>query len=168
MIKRKVRRQTIELSKKQFEALLKAVYLGNWMANAYRDGSADDPLIAEYEKIEDYIFSLAPQFGLEKYLDHDDADGDRYYPTGEFEETTDVHKLHKAYDENTFWDELAERLGERDFFEKYTENEINVMSEEVWFTKLHECIDTYNEEFEKFGLERVTLMKKNKLWEKMN
>ena len=48
----------IELTKKQFLALLKAVYLGNWMANANRDGSPEDPHVEDYEKIEDLIFSF--------------------------------------------------------------------------------------------------------------
>ena len=167
MVKKKVKKQTIELSNKQYFALLKAVYLGNWMANAYRDGSTDDPRIQEYEKIENYIFSLAPQFELPKYMDHDDTDKNRYYPTGHFEETTDVHKLHEDYDENTFWDELANRLGERDFFEKHTRDEINKMGEEEWFDKLHNCIDAYNEEFEKFGLERVAIKRENRLRNKL-
>src|SRR6266566_4067134 len=131
----KEKKQTIELTKKQFKALLKAVYLGNWMANAQR---VDDKK-KDYESIEDYIFSLAPQFGFDKYMDHDETDD---YPTGYFEETTDVDELHDEYDEETFWNELADRLGERDFFEKYTKEEIVNMSEEEWFAKLYECIES--------------------------
>ncbi len=149
-------KQTITLTRKRFKALLKAVYLGNWMANAYRT----DDMLKEYENIEDYIFSLAPQFGLDKYMDHEESDGDRYYPTSIFEETTDVHRVQEAYGEETFWDELAERLGQRDFFKKYSVEEIKKMSREEYFTKLSDCIDTFNEEFEKFGLERLRVVKK--------
>lgn len=156
MTKQKDKKQTINLTRKQFQSLLKVVYLGNWMANAHRT----DDMQKEYESIEDYIFSLAPQFGLEKYVDHDESDGDRYYPTNFFEESTDIHKLHEAYDEETFWDELADRLGERDFASKYSMEEIKKMSEEEWFEKLDECIDLYNEEFEKFGLERIRIKEK--------
>lgn len=151
MPKQKKGKQNITLTNKQFKALLKAVYLGNCMANAYRT----DDMQKDYEGIEDYIFSLAPQFGLEKYVDHEDSDGDRYYPTNSFEQTTDVRKLHEAYDEETLWDELADRLGERDFASKYSAEEIKKMSREEWLTKLDACIDLYNEEFEKFGLERI-------------
>lgn len=155
MTKQKEKNQSIALTSQQFKALLKAVYLGNWVANAYRDGSSDDPHIQEYEEIEDYIFSLAPQFGFEKYIDHEQSDGDKYYPTNFFEETTDVHKLHEEYDEETVWDELAERLGARDFVEKYSKQEIENMSKEKYFVKLAECVDAYHEEFEAFGIKRI-------------
>ncbi|HWY79778.1 MAG TPA: hypothetical protein VNW29_05480 [Candidatus Sulfotelmatobacter sp.] len=146
-----MKKQSINLTKKQFKSLLKVVYLGNWMVNAYRTDDTNE----EYESIEDLIFSYAPQFGFEKYISHEEADGDKYYPTNDFEETTDVHKLHEAYDEETFWDELAERLGERDFLEKYSKKEIEDMKRDEWFIKLEECIEKYNEEFEKKGLERI-------------
>ncbi len=149
-------KQAVELTRDQFLALLKAVYLGNWMANAYRT----EGMKKEYEGIADYIFSLTPQFGLEKYMDHEESDGERYFPTNEFEEHTDVHILHEAYDEETFWDEMAERLGERDFFERYTKEELKKMNKDEGFTLLNRCIDNYNEEFEKFGIERIRLEKK--------
>lgn len=150
------KKQTIELTKKQFEILLKAIYLGNWMANAYRT----EDTRKDYEGIEDFIFSLAPEFGFAKYMDHQKFDGDRYYPTRYFEEETGVHELHEEYDEENFWDELAERLGERDFFEKYSKDEIEKMTQDERFTKMYECIDAYSEELEKFGLERIGVKKK--------
>ena len=151
-----VKKQTIELTKKQFKALLKAVYLGSWMANANRT----EGMKKEYEGIENYIFSLAPKFGLEKYMYHEASDGERYYPTDEFEENTDVHVLHDEYDEETFWDEMAERLGERDFFEQYTKDEIEKMDRDERFTILNRCVDLYHAEFEKLGIERIRIQKK--------
>jgi len=43
--------------------LLKMVYLGSWMAN-----SAKDEPNGEYDAIEQYIFSLAKDFGLDKHI----------------------------------------------------------------------------------------------------
>lgn len=150
------KKQSIELTKKQFEVLLKIVYLGNWMVNAYRTKD----IKKDYENIESLIFSLAPKFGFAKYMDHEQSDGARYYPTGYFEEETDVSKLHDEYDEENFWDELAERLGERDFFEKYSKGEIEKMSRDERFTKMYECIDAYSDELERLGLERIRIKKK--------
>jgi len=80
----------IEFTKEQFEALLKLVYLGNWLANANRDGSNENPHLEEYEKIENYIFSFAKQFGFDEYVDDKDAREGKFYPTRTFEEGTDV------------------------------------------------------------------------------
>lgn len=148
----------IELTKKQFLALLKAVYLGNWMANANRDGSPEDPHIKDYEEIEDLIFSLAPKFGFGKYMDHEPRDGDKYYPTGKFTEDTDVDELHDEYDEYSMWDELCDVLGERDFFRKYSPDQVRKMSREERMEKMHQCIDFYEEEFEKNGIDHLEVM----------
>ena len=102
------------------------------MANAYRTDDTNE----EYESIEDLIFSYTPQFGFAEYMNHEETDGDRYYPTSDFEETTDVHELHDEYDEETFWDELAERLGRRDFLEKYSKENIKQMDNHEQFLKL--------------------------------
>ena len=66
MTKQNYKKQAIGLTRKQFKALLKVVYLGNWVANAYRT----EDMQKEYERIEDYIFSLAPQFGKEISLNY--------------------------------------------------------------------------------------------------
>lgn len=150
-------KQSIKFTKEQFEDLLKMVYLGNWMANAHRNGSVEDPQIEKYEKIEDYIFSLAPKFGLEKYIDREEEDNNKIYPSGLFEMETDVDELHEEYDNNTFWDEAAERFGERDFHEKYTEKEIEAMSQKERFLKTYEFIDAYSDELSKNGIKRLRL-----------
>ncbi len=140
--------QAILFTKKQFKSLLKAVYLGSWMANAFRT----DDVHKDYESIEDYIFSQAPEFGMDKYVDHEATDGDKYFPTSTFEQTTDVHKLHEQYDEETFCDEMAEKFGEKEFFERYSTAEIKKMSRDEYFYKLSECVDNVEEELALHGL----------------
>ena len=148
-------KKSIEFSKEQFLTLMKIVYLGNWMTNANRDGSHKDPVVKEYEKMEDYIFSLAPQFGFDKYLDHKPKDGDRYFPTGLFEDETGVNELHDEYDENIFWDELPDRLGDRDFYKKYSKKDWEKMTRDERFLKMQECIEKWEKELEKNGIERI-------------
>lgn len=155
-------KQTVEFTKEQFLALMKAVNLGNWMANAQRTGSPEDPHIEDYENISDYIFSLAPKFGFAKYMDHEKSDGKRYFPTNEFEEKTDINKLHEDYDEECFWDELSDRLGEREFFRKYSKEEREKMDQEEHFLKLQECIIAWEEELENYGIERIEMLKQAK------
>ena len=129
-------KMNIELTKAQFLALLKAVYLGNWIANANRDGSTADPRKKEYEAIEDYIFSFAKQFGFSEFVDDEDVGEGKFFPTRKFEEETDVDELHDEYDEETFWDELIDRLGERDFYRRYSKGEIKKMNRDERFEEL--------------------------------
>mgnify|MGYP001574334831 CR=1 FL=1 len=146
-------KQNIPLTRDQYRALLKAVYLGNWMANAHRGEDA----LTEYDAISDYLFSLAPTFGLEKYIDRHEAEHGHYDPTRFFEESTGVHRLHHEYDEEAMWNELSDELGRRDIFERHTPGEIAAMSQDEWMEKLSALIDTYDDEFIAHGIDRLKI-----------
>lgn len=139
----------IELTKKQYETLAKAVYLGNWIANAQRTGSKDDPHMKEYDEIADYIFSFAKDFGFP-----DDFEAGLEFSDGE-EESPEASRLREEYDEQNFWEVLPEMLGERDFYKKYTSEQIMAMSDKDRFMKRMECETVWGEEFEKYGVERL-------------
>ena len=148
-------KKEIQLTKDEYLALGKVVYLGNWMANAQRTGQKNNPNMEEYEKITNYIFSLAPEFGFPKTFEHD-------LECDEHGKTTEVNRLHEEYDEETFWDELCEILGERDFFKKYSKADIEKMDRDAYFIKLQECIIAYENEAEEHGVERLHILKQAK------
>jgi mRNA deadenylase 3'-5' endonuclease subunit Ccr4 len=79
--------------------------------------------------------------------------------------TTEVNRLHQEYDERTFWEELPDRLGERDFFRKYSREEREKMIDNERFTKMMECIISWEEECEKYGTERLGIIKQVKDFE---
>lgn len=141
----------IEFTKEQFENLIKLVYLGNWMANANRTGDK----IKKYENLEDYVFSFAKDFGLDEYVDDEDAAKGKFFPTRFFEEETDVDEIRDEYEDDTFWNELPDRLGERDFFKKYSQEEREKMTQKERFLKMQECVIKWEEEFEENGIERL-------------
>jgi len=145
------------LTKKQFFILMKLVYLGNWIVNAFNIEQDK-----EYEQVEDLIFKMAQIYGFDRYVDHKEKDGDHYYPTSYFENETDVMKLIENYDEESFWDELLHRMAERDFYKKYSKEENAKMSREEFFKKLGELEDKYGKELYKYGLKRLEIKKENK------
>jgi len=144
---------SLELTAKQFLNLMKAVYLGNWVANAFRVGK----MRRDYESTEDLIFSYAPLFGYPNYMDHESKDGNRYYPTSYFEAETGVHEVHQDYDEETFWDELTTRMAERDFSREYSPKEIKAISLDERLEKLWELEEKWGKVFEKDGIEKLEL-----------
>ena len=145
----------IDLTKKQYETLAKTVYLGNWMANAQRDGSQNDPHMKEYQEIADYIFSLAPEFGFSEHFEYDLEYGDG-------KKMTEVSRLHEEYDEESMWEELIDVLGERDFLNTYSAKEIKKMSDDERFAKRLECGIVWEEEFQKYGVSRLHALKQAK------
>lgn len=151
--------QIIKFSKEQFLALLKIVYLGNWVANAQRGDVPTNPRLKVYESIENYIFSYAKSFGLAEYVDDELAENGQYFPTRMFEESQDIFELIDEYDDNTFWDELVERLADRDFEKHYTESEIQKMTNGERMNKLYTFIDKWAEEIYQNSLDNLDLTK---------
>jgi hypothetical protein len=149
----------IKLTKEQYKNLLKLIYLGNWMVNAIRSGADGDEQIEKYNDIEQHIFSFAKDAGLEKYIEFDEK-YNKFFPTIEFEEDPEIEKYRQDYDDEIFWQELADRLGTRDFIREYGEEVIEKMDQEERFIKLQEFIVKYEEEFEKNGIENLEVLKR--------
>lgn len=145
-------KKEILLTKDQYLTLVKLAYLGNWMANSHRDGSEEDPLLVEYENMIDQIFSMAQDFGFPDTFEHD-------LECNDHGKVTEVNRLLEEYDESTFWEELCERMGQMEFHRKYSPNERKNMDQEEHFTKFYECVDFWQNEVDKYGLERFHILK---------
>ncbi|MFA5986960.1 MAG: hypothetical protein WC819_06465 [Parcubacteria group bacterium] len=143
----------IEFTKEQYEQLIKAVYMGNWMANANRT----DDMITEFADIEEYVLSHAKDFGLEHLAALDDEDGQTVVPSPELEADEELDRIIEEYDDETFWEELIERMTIKDIFSSIDEEDVESMKEEE-FVELHETIRTkYEEEFAENGVMNIDL-----------
>ena len=144
----------INLTKKQYWNLVRAVYMSDWVANAIceADMKQDD----EIKKIRNYIFSFAKEMGFEDYAKYDSKLG-KYYATFDMDDEPSTRSLIERYNEHVSWDEISEWLGERDFFRKHTQEEIEKMTEDDRFMKRMECEAVWGEEFEKYGIDRLKI-----------
>jgi len=147
----------INITKKHYWNLIRALYMADWMANAICE--ADMKEDEEIKDVRNYFFSFAKEMGYEEYVEYDKELG-KHYATFELDDEPSIRKLIERYDNHAFWDEIAERLGERDFFQKYTKDEIKKMSDDERFTKRIKCAIAWEEEFEKYGVERLGIIKK--------
>ena len=145
----------VKFTKEQYLTLMKMVYLGNWMANSSR---VNDQL-EDYEKMEDYIFSFGKEFGFSEFVDDEKADERKFFPTRMFEENTEVMEIIDDYDNETFWQEFPDRLGERDFVREYGEEKIEQMDDKERFTLRCRFMDKWGEEMEDSGIERLEIKK---------
>lgn len=75
----------VELTEEQFKTLLKLAYIAKWIAT-YRN--AED--LEEYVSFEEYLFSLAEEFGFENLAEY------------KFEEETNVKGIMNEYDDSVF------------------------------------------------------------------
>jgi len=57
----------IEFTKDQYETLLKIMYCGEWILNSYK--TKEDKVYKESVQFEQFIFSFAKDFKLEKMME---------------------------------------------------------------------------------------------------
>jgi len=139
----------INITPDHFKTLVRLIYTGHWMLTAHKE--TPDEVI---DTVASHIYSFAKSAGVESLVEAD-ADNGRFYPTRQFEDLMD--EFLRDYDDQTFWDELIDRLASRDFLVQYGEKAINKMTPIERLTKMEEFEERYNEEFADHGLERVAI-----------
>lgn len=143
-------------TKEEYETLVEMLYIASWVISAFDVGPQPDK--QKYDDLEQKVLSHAKDFGMGKDIELD-KNLKKYFHSREFEEGHTMELIDEFQDE-TFWDELMNRLAERDLVESYTEKEIKKM--DVWdrITKTDEFADKYGEEFEENGIINLRLSKK--------
>ena len=140
----------INLTKKQYRALLDLVYMGSWMVNAYKEEDYNK----EHEKLENHIFSFAKDFGFENFAD------EKNFPTMDFDNS--IQSKIDEYNDEVFWDELINGLCNRDLLNKYGSEKLSKMDWEERFDKKLEFEKKWEKEFEKNGIDRMGVVKGKK------
>jgi hypothetical protein len=141
----------IELTKEQYRKLIELLFLGNWIANATRTGVKGDEMRTDYQDIEKYILSFAGDFRAGDAVLKEEGE---YFTTMQFEES--LIPLIEGYDEYTFWEELADRLANRDLLKEI--GPVRILKDEHMERK-DTIEERYQEEFEKNGLRNLILSK---------
>lgn len=131
----------IELSSKEFRHLLDLVYIGNWILNSTRGDDRFQP----YDDLESKIFSLCRGNGMQLLVEKwngIDVPSKAYCDGG-------IHEAIAYYEDNVFYEILAEELSRRDmaYPEITDENYDEIVSR----------MDRYMSEFQDCGLDRLVL-----------
>ena len=91
----------IELTNKEFRRLLDLVYIGNWVLNSTRG----EDRFADYDNLESKIFALSP--ALSEPWNGTIVPSRAYAEGG-------IHEAIAYYEDNVFYEILAEELSRRD------------------------------------------------------
>ena len=142
----------IEFTKEQFETLLKTVYLGNWLANAYDDDEEGN----EFSEIQSYICGFAKDLGLEQLVEYD-QEAESLYLSSQFQEDDELNELIERYDDNAFLDRLIYNLAGRDMLSKFGEKKIEAMTDEEFFKEEGSFVQKYQQEFAKNGIKNLAV-----------
>ena len=131
----------IELTNKEFRMLLDMVYIGNWILNSTRG----EDRFQDYDNIENKIFALCHNTGLRALAQVQDGTTvpSQAYTQG------GIHEAIAFYEDNIFYEILAEELSRRDM------NYPEVTPEN--YGEIVERMNRYMDEFELSGVDRLVL-----------
>ncbi len=131
----------IELSKKQFRRLLDMVYIGNWILNSTRGPDR----FRDYDVVESLLFEKARTSGMEILAEvyHGETVPSRAFVEG------GIHEAIMEYENNVFFDILAEDLARRDM------NDVPIDASN--YAELTERMEAYITEFETNGTDNITI-----------
>ena len=131
----------INLTRRQFRRLLDMVYIGNWVLNSTRG----DDRIRDYDEVESLLFGRAALEGMPQLAELYQGE---IVPSRAFVEGG-IHEAIMDYENNVFFDILAEDLARRDMDD--------VPIDESNYDELTRRIDAYIDEFEAHGTDNITI-----------
>ena len=131
----------IELTNKEFRHLLDMVYIGNWVLNSTRG----DDRFADYDNLESKLFGLCRTVGMKVLVEdwNNTTIPSRAYEAG------GIHEAIAYYEDNVFYEILAEELSRRDmgYADITPEN----------YEEITGRMEQYMREFEVSGIDRLVL-----------
>lgn len=131
----------IELSTKEFRRMLDLVYMGNWILNSTRGNDR----FQDYDAVESKLFGLCRDHGMQALVD--DSSGTPM-PSQEYMEGG-IHEAIAFYEDNTFYEILAEELSRRDMdYPEITDDN---------YDEIVSRMDRYMNEFSVSGLDKLVL-----------
>ncbi|MGE4277299.1 MAG: hypothetical protein AB7E30_09030 [Lawsonibacter sp.] len=129
----------LELNHKQFRRLLDLVYIGNWILNSTRE----DQRFTDYDEVETLVFGKAALEGMPALTELNQGE---FVPSRAFVEGG-IHEAIAEYENNVFFDILAEDLARRDMDD--------APIDESNYAELTRRIDAYIAEFEEHGTDNI-------------
>jgi len=131
----------IELTTKEFRRLLDMVYIGNWILNSTRG----DDRFQDYDDLESKLFSLCRTKGMDALVQDWN---DTVIPSRAYEEGG-IQEVIALYEDNVFYEILAEELARRDMgYVDITEENYDEIT-----NRMHQ----YMQEFQLSGVDRLVL-----------
>ena len=131
----------LHMTEKQFRRLLDLVYIGNWVLNSTRG----DDRIKEYDQVESLVFAHCLDHGMTPLTELYQGE---LIPSRAFADGG-IHEAIMAYEDNVFFEILAQELALRDLDDP-------PITEEN-YDEVMERMNEYLGEFQRHGTDNVTV-----------
>lgn len=143
----------INFTNDEYTTLLEVLYLADWVLNSY--DIEKSPSKISYFDLEQKILSLSDKFEQKELVEFDEKYNE-YIPSKIIEDGP-VLDFIESYNEESFWEELIDRLSKRDLLKNYTESEIQGMEESAVLSEIEKYASVYAKEFEANGLMNIEI-----------
>jgi transcriptional regulator with AAA-type ATPase domain len=101
----------LDLSRRDYRSLLTVLEIADWVLHAFRTEEPQET--APLRVLEQKVLALAEEFGCGELVEYD-AIEQRYWLTRDYDEVSDAVQLIEEFENDSFWDQLSDRLVERD------------------------------------------------------
>lgn len=147
----------LSFSKTELKALVEMAVMADWVMTAHDvdDDERKDPFIKLCQK----IYAFAHKNGMKKEIDFLE-DIKEYSPNPDWEDESLARTFIDEFEEKTFWDELIERLSERDLNRKLKGKKAENFHQHMEI--FEEFSEKYAAEFCQNELENVEIVAKAK------
>jgi len=146
----------LRLSDQELATLVEMVSLAANVASWNQKESADQQVTA-FETLESKILEKAGHSGLGDWIEFDE-ESQRFRVKAEVEEKLFYHECYDEFRNESFWDELAVRLADRDLVRAIGLQEWEKLTEEQRRERTASWEKRYWAEFSKRGIENVMVV----------
>ena len=142
----------ILLTKSEYRTLFDMIYMAEWMLTAFE--AKPGPLKAKYHHLAQKIYSHAKEMGWESLVESSTAENE-YFPTLEYEDKSGVHDLIDEFEADSFWEQLIERMTERDVYARAGTTPAQPLSHDAYSAIAEPIEKEYAREFSEHGVDNV-------------
>jgi hypothetical protein len=144
----------INFTDKEYRLLLDAVFMADWVLTSHDTGP--DPDNDPFQMLFQKIYSYAREAGCAELVE-EESSSNRYCPSREYEEQSEVYEWIEEYNALSFWEELIERITERDVMRETPPAGRDQLTAEEYWQRAEPYEKKYAAEFEKHGIDRLVI-----------
>ncbi|KTC79424.1 hypothetical protein [Legionella cherrii] len=142
----------ISITKKEYGTLLDMLCIADWVLNLY---TTKAPKQNEYDALKQKFLSYFKEMDASDKIEFS-SELNEYFEKIEYEQSLNDNFI-QPFENMLFWDELTQRLGERDMIQKIGMEQYKKMNPIERLKKVEEFKEHYARQFEKHGLEHLKI-----------
>ena len=147
------RKVSIEFMEQEYQALVEMIQIADWVINADDDnGNVGGKDV--YRDVRNSVLSYAMEMGMDDRFEYN-VDHNEYYELREYDESGPHRKFIDEYDSQTFWEQLIDRLSERDLASPLDSQSSNGVPGQNQNERLLRIRMKYEQEFEENGIKNI-------------